>query len=104
VIEVNGEQIERYTVTPADLGVETANGAGLEGGDPAHNAAVTRSVLAAEPGPTRDLALVNAGAAIYAACAADTLAAGVQAAAAAVDDGRAAETLEAFIAATHAAP
>jgi anthranilate phosphoribosyltransferase len=104
VIEVNGEHIDSYTVTPGELGVEVASGAGLEGGDPAYNAGVTRSVLAGELGPARDLALVNAGAAIYAAGATDSLAAGVQAARAAVDDGRAAATLEAFVDATHATP
>jgi anthranilate phosphoribosyltransferase len=102
VIEVNGEQIDAYTVTPTDLGVELASGAGLEGGDPAHNAAVTRAVLAGERGPARDLALVNAGAAIYAAGAAQTLADGVELAAAAVDDGRAETTFQAFVAATNA--
>jgi anthranilate phosphoribosyltransferase len=104
VVEVNGEQIRSYIVTPAELGVELSDGSGLEGGDPAHNAAVTRSVLAGETGPARDLALVNAGAAIYAAGVADGLEAGVQVARAAIDDGRAAATLEAFIAATLETP
>jgi anthranilate phosphoribosyltransferase len=103
IVEVNGEQIDAYTVTPQELGVELASGDGLEGGDPAHNAAVTRAVLAGERGPARELALVNAGAAIYAAGAAPTLAEGVELARAALDDGRAAATLEAFILATRAA-
>jgi anthranilate phosphoribosyltransferase len=103
VIEVNGEQIDSYTVTPAELGVDLAVSAdGLEGGDPTHNAAVTRAVLAGELGPARDLALVNAGAAIYAAGAAESLAAGVQLAGTAVDDGRAEATFQAFVDATHA--
>jgi anthranilate phosphoribosyltransferase len=102
IIEVNGEQIDAYTVTPNELGIELANGDGLGGGDPHQNAAVTRSVLAGEPGPGRDLALVNAGATIYVAGRAPTLAEGVEAARAALDDGRAAQTLDAFIAATQA--
>jgi anthranilate phosphoribosyltransferase len=100
IIEVNGERIDVYTVTPQELGVELATGDGLGGGDPQQNAAVTRAVLAGEPGPARDLALVNAGATIYVAGKAATLAEGVEAARAALDDGRAAGTLEAFIAAT----
>ena len=103
IVEVNGEQIDAYTVTPQELGVELASGDGLEGGDPAHNAAVTRAVLAGERGPARELALVNAGAAIYAAGAAPTLAGGVELARAALDNGRAAATLEAFIRVTRAA-
>ncbi|HEX2702570.1 MAG TPA: anthranilate phosphoribosyltransferase, partial [Solirubrobacteraceae bacterium] len=100
IIEVNGERIDAYTVTPQDLGVALANGDGLEGGDPAHNAAITRAVLAGEPGPARELALVNAGATIYVADNAATLAEGVEAARVALDSGRAAASLEAFIAAT----
>ena len=100
IVEVNGERIDVYTVTPQELGVELANGDGVGGGDPQQNAAVTRAVLAGEPGPARDLALVNAGATIYVAGKAATLAEGVEAARAALDDGRAAGTLEAFIAAT----
>ncbi|MGD0981007.1 MAG: anthranilate phosphoribosyltransferase, partial [Solirubrobacteraceae bacterium] len=92
--------IDVYTVTPQELGVELAGGDGLGGGDPRQNAAVTRAVLAGEAGPPRDLALVNAGATIYVAGRAPSLAEGVDAARAAVDDGRAARTLEAFIAAT----
>jgi len=102
IIEVNGEVIESYSVTPDDLGVTSANGDGFAGGDPDHNAAVTRAVLGGEDRPERDLALVNAGATLYAAGNAATLAEGVDAARAAVDDGRAAATLESFIAATHA--
>ena len=105
IVEVNGEQIDAYTVTPEQLGVKLAtSGEGLEGGDPAHSAAVTRGVLAASDGPARDLALINAGAAIYTAGAAATLAEGVEQAREALDDSRAAATLEAFIRATHAAP
>jgi anthranilate phosphoribosyltransferase len=102
IIEVNGEVIESYIVTPDDLGVASANGDGLAGGDPDHNAAVTRAVLGGEDRPERDLALVNAGATVYAAGKAATLAEGVEAARAALDDGRAAATLESFISATHA--
>ncbi|MGD0198790.1 MAG: anthranilate phosphoribosyltransferase [Solirubrobacteraceae bacterium] len=102
VIEVNGERIERYTVAPADLGIESRAGDGAEGGDPAHNAAVTRAVLAGQQGAARELALVNAGATIYAADGAQTLREGVAAAAEAIDDGRALATLDAYVSATHA--
>ncbi|MGA2470590.1 MAG: anthranilate phosphoribosyltransferase [Solirubrobacteraceae bacterium] len=104
IIEVNGDEIRDYTITPQELGVALSDGEGLAGGDPAHNASVARAVLAGEPSAARDLSLVNAGAAIYAAGGASSLVEGVQAAAAAVDDGRAAATLESFVAATNAAP
>ena len=111
IVEVDGEAIHAYTVVPSELGVGAGGSdpplrgaGGFEGGTPERNAAITRAVLAGAPGPARELALANAGAAIYAAGAAASLAAGVELARAAVDDGRAADTLERFIEATHATP
>jgi len=99
VVEVDGGELRSYVVHPEELGVR-AGGDGLEGGTPERNAAITRAVLAGEAGPARELALANAGAAIYAAGAADSLASGVQRARAAIDDGRAARTLERYVAAS----
>ena len=104
IVEVNGQEIRAYTIVPADLGIEPTSDAVPEGGTPEHNAGLTRAVLAGEPGPARQLALINAGAAIYAAGAAPSLLAGVELARDAVDDGRAARALERFVAATRAAP
>ena len=104
IVEVTGTRLRSYTVTPAELGIAVAAGDEPAGGTPERNAEVTRAVLAGERGSARELALANAGAAIYAAGAATSLAAGVVAARAAVDDGRAARTLERFIAATHQTP
>ena len=63
--------------------------AAIPGGDPAQNAATTRAILAGEDGAARDLAVLNAGAAIYAAGRAESLADGVQRAQAAIDSGAA---------------
>ena len=104
IVEVNGQEIHAYTIVPADLGIERTSEAVPEGGTPEHNAGLTRAVLAGEPGPARQLALINAGAAIYAAGAAPSLLAGVELARGAVDDGRAARALERFVAAPRAAP
>ena len=52
---------------PASLGVPRASVADLRGADAAHNSAVVRSVLAGEPGPVRDIVLLNAAAALAAA-------------------------------------
>ena len=70
------------------------------GGSPEDNAATTRAILAGEPGPRRDLAVLNAAAAIYAAGRVSDLRAGVAAAQAAIDDGAALRTLEALVART----
>jgi anthranilate phosphoribosyltransferase len=104
IVEINGEEIRAYTIVPGDLGIVANAGEAPAGGTPEHNAALTRAVLAGEPGPARDLALVNAGAAIYAAGAAPSLLAAVELARGALDGGHAGRALERFIAATHAAP
>jgi anthranilate phosphoribosyltransferase len=59
--------------------------------------AIVRRVLANEPGPARDIVLLNAGAALYAADVADSLANGVERARAALSSGAAAQTLERFV-------
>ena len=61
---------------------------------------MTRRIFAGEAGPARDLAALNAGAAIYVAGRADTLEAGVRAAEEALDSGRAAEALDTLVALT----
>src|SRR3954463_9761449 len=91
VVEVSGEgHVERYDVAAADVGLAPAGPDAIEGGPPERNAAVTRAIFAGQAGPERDLALLNAGAAIYAGGKAGTLADGVRAATEAVDGGAAA--------------
>jgi anthranilate phosphoribosyltransferase len=102
VVEVNGEEIISYTIVPAELGF-AAGGEPPAGGTPEENAALTQAILAGGGGDARPLALINAGVAIYAAGGAPSLRAGVEQAREAVDDGRAARTLERFIAATREA-
>jgi anthranilate phosphoribosyltransferase len=67
VVEVNGNEIERYVVAPADVGLREASHDAITGGSPDDNAATTRAIFAGAAGPERDLALFNAGAAVYAA-------------------------------------
>ncbi len=98
VVEVNGTDVRRYTVTAGDVGLPSADAGSLTGGTPAENARVTRQILEGEPGPHRDIAVLNAGAAIYAAGRAADLAGGVAAAQQAVDAGRAAGVLERYVA------
>jgi len=100
VVEVNGQHIERYTVEPDDVGLDTAGLGAVSGGTPDENAAVTRAILAGEIGPPRELSVLNAAAAIYACGRADSLEAGARAAEAAIDEGAAAAALERFVART----
>jgi anthranilate phosphoribosyltransferase len=98
VVEVNGEVIERYVVAPEDAGLVTADPAGIVGGTPEENAATTRAILGGERGPRRDLAVLNAGAAIYAGGRAASMRDGVAAAQEAIDGGAALRTLDAYVA------
>jgi anthranilate phosphoribosyltransferase len=100
VVEVDGPQVHSYEVSPEDVGLPRARPEELAGGTPEDNAETTRRIFAGEPGPQRDLAVLNAGAAIYVAGRAETLEAGVREAEAAVDDGRAATSLDRLVAMT----
>jgi anthranilate phosphoribosyltransferase len=94
VVEVDGEDLRSYEVAPEDFGLTRAAPDALGAGRPDVNAAITRSILAGERGPARDVAVLNAGAAIYVSGTVDTLEEGVRAAEAAIDEGRAAAALE----------
>jgi anthranilate phosphoribosyltransferase len=100
VVEVSGEETRRYTVSPEEFGLERAPLDAVSGGTPEQNAQTARRILAAELGAPRDIAVLNAGAAIYAAGVADTFTAGVRAAEEAIDTGAAAAALDRFIDAT----
>jgi anthranilate phosphoribosyltransferase len=101
VVEVLGTELRRYVVAPEEVGLGRCAPEEVPGGDPAANAEITRRIFAGEPGAARDLAVLNAGAAIYAGGGAESLAAGVQAAVAAVDSGAAAEALQRFVSRTN---
>jgi anthranilate phosphoribosyltransferase len=97
VVEVDGQDLQSYEVSPEDVGLPRARPEDLAGGTPDRNAETTRRIFDGEGGPQRDLAVLNAGAAIYVAGRADSLADGCRAAEAALDDGRAAATLERLV-------
>ena len=67
------------------------------GGDPAENAEITRRILDGERGAKRDAVLLNAGAGLYVAGKAGSIANGVSLASSLIDNGKAKEKLEQFI-------
>ena len=97
VVEVDGGGLRAYEVAPEDVGLTRSAYEDVAGGPPDANAATTRRILAGRPGPARDLAALNAGAAIYAAGRAEDLAGGVRAAEAAIDSGAAAGALDRLV-------
>jgi anthranilate phosphoribosyltransferase len=100
VVEVLNGDLKRYTVTPEEMELQMAPPEQVPGGDPAQNADTAKRIFDGERGAARDLAVLNAGAAIYAAGAAGSLSDGVRAAEQAVDGGAAAGALERFVART----
>jgi anthranilate phosphoribosyltransferase len=101
VVEVDGGDLSSYEVSPEDVGLARADGAALAGGHPEDNARTARAIFAGERGPQRDIAVLNAGAAIYVSGQVEALADGVRAAEAAIDGGGAADTLERLVALTN---
>jgi len=87
-------------IDAVELGLARAPLDALAGGDAQLNAAITISVLGGEPGPARDVVLLNAGAALFVAGRAADVAEGVALAAAAIDTGRAADVVTAAAAVT----
>lgn len=90
-------EIHTFSVDPAGLGLHAPSAADLVGGDPAHNAAVVRTVLSGEAGPHRDIVMLNAAAALVVADRAADLTEGLEQAAASIDSGSAAATLDNLI-------
>ena len=97
VVEVVGDELRQYSVSAEEVGLEPAPPEAIPGGDPEQNAQTARSIFAGEQGAPRDLAALNAGAAIYAGGRAGTLEEGVRAAERAIDEGAAQAALERFV-------
>jgi len=100
VVEVSGGELRRYAVTPEEVGLKRAPEQAVPGGDPQQNADTARRIFGGEQGAARDLAVLNAAAAIYAGGATDSLKDGVAAAQEAIDSGASAQALERFVART----
>ena len=93
VVELKDGQIRAFTIQPEDAGLTRAAPADLKGGDPAHNAEALRAVLAGARNAYRDIAVINAAAALVVAGRAADLREGAALAARALDEGAAAATL-----------
>jgi len=96
---VNGG-IRTYYIEPADLGLTRGKLDDITGGSVVENARIMRGVLRGDPGPCRDVVLMNAAAALLIGGKAETLRDGMHQAAAAIDSGAALAKLEELIAFT----
>lgn len=100
VSELRNGEVTTYDITPEQLGLTMLPLSAVQGGDASENAAIIRRVLAGEKSAYRDVVLANAGACIYVAGRAQSLADGVRVAAETIDSGRAESKLQQWIAAT----
>ena len=101
VAELKDGGIKVYTVAPEDFGLERADLSAIAVADAGQSLAMINEVLDNRPGPARDIVMLNAGAAIYAAGVADSLANGVERAGGVLADGSARDTLAALIRTTN---
>ncbi|GJE18201.1 anthranilate phosphoribosyltransferase [Methylobacterium marchantiae] len=98
VVALENGRIERFTIDPREVGLPLWTLEDLRGGDPDHNAHALNAVLAGERNAYRDIAILNAGAGLVVAGAAQSLSEGVARAASAIDDGTARATLARLVA------
>ncbi len=102
VAELRDGTVHTYRFTPADAGLGLCGPEDLRGGDAAANAAIIAAIVDGRAAPAqRDIALLNAGAALYVGGAAESIAAGAELARRALDSGAARRTLDALIAFTN---
>jgi anthranilate phosphoribosyltransferase len=98
VAELKDGKVTVFEVTPADAGLAPAKLSDLRGGDEKENAAAIRDVLAGKKTPLRDIAVLNAAAALIVAGKAVNLADGAALAAHAIESGAARKALERLVA------
>jgi anthranilate phosphoribosyltransferase len=97
VAEIRKDQIERYVLTPEQFGIEPASDEEIRGGGPELNAQIIGEIFSGAGGSQRDIAALNAGAAIYVAGRAGSIADGLELALETIDSGAAAETLANYL-------
>ena len=98
VAEIKDGAVREFEILPEEAGLKRATSADLKGGDAVTNAAAIVAMLGGEPGPYRDVVLMNAAAALIVAGKAKTLKEGVIYGAEAIASGAARKTLDAMVA------
>lgn len=98
VMEVRGKNVVRYRITPEEFGLRRVLLDDLAGGEIGVSAAATRSLLAGDDVPWREVVCLNAAAALMVGDLAEDFPSGLDLAARALDGGAAAEALERWVA------
>jgi anthranilate phosphoribosyltransferase len=101
--ELKNGQITEYEIHPEDFGLPMASNRALRVDTPEQSLAVLRGVLDNQAGAARDIVMLNAGAALYAANVAGSIAEGIERAREAIASGAAKAKLAQFVAFSQAA-
>jgi anthranilate phosphoribosyltransferase len=101
--ELKNGQITEYEIHPEDFGLQMASNRALRVDTPEQSLAVLHGVLDNQPGAARDIVMLNAGAALYAANVASSIAEGIERAREAIASGAAKAKLAQFVAFSQAA-
>ncbi|OGC41242.1 anthranilate phosphoribosyltransferase [candidate division WOR-3 bacterium RBG_13_43_14] len=94
ISELKDSKIRVYKIAPEEFGIQSQSLDTVMVMTIEESERLTKSVLDGEPGPARDIVLLNAGAAIYAADKAETIAQGIEFARKSIDSGKAKQKLE----------
>jgi anthranilate phosphoribosyltransferase len=89
VASLEGGAVTEFEVTPEEAGLARARAEDLTGGDPSENAAALWRLLEGETSAYRDIAVLNAAAALIVAGRADALAPAARMAEQSIDSGAA---------------
>ncbi len=95
--EYNGDEVISYDITPEELDLPKASPHDLLGGDLEENVRILKAILTGEPGPKRDIVLLNAAYALYIAEKAKTIPEGLDLAKESIDSGKASMKLQQLI-------
>ncbi len=102
VTALHNGHVKSFEISPEELGLRKVKPEALRGGDAAENAGAVKNVLEGKPSAFRDVALINAAAALVVAGKANDLKDGLHAAAHSVDSGEAEGRLDRLIAVSNA--
>ncbi|MCR5356139.1 MAG: anthranilate phosphoribosyltransferase [Lachnospiraceae bacterium] len=98
ICEFDRGEYKRYDISPEDFGFNRCKKEDLQGGTPEENAQITKDILSGkDKGPKRDTVLMNAGAAIYIAGKAPSIAGGIEMAKELIDSRKALKAMEKFV-------
>jgi anthranilate phosphoribosyltransferase len=101
VSELRGGEVKTYNLRVEDLGLQKAHSADLRGGDSKRNAEIINGVLGGRKGPARDIAVLNAAAAVYVSGLVSCLEDGIVKAQDAIDNGSASAKLQQWVEVTN---